>query len=126
MDLTFPQHVSYKEVLANAHNLIVGSSETTATTLAGTTYLLAVNKSVRERLYTELTSTFTSEDEINLVSVQRLEYMFAVLHEALRIYPAVPAAIPRITPPEGSTIGGEYVPPNVIPPTLFMLLQDII
>ncbi|CAG9996205.1 unnamed protein product [Clonostachys byssicola] len=105
---------SYKEVLANAHNLIVGSSETTATTLAGATYLLASHKEVLLKLQEELSRHFSSEDEIDLISVQKLEYMFAVLHEALRIYPPVPAAIPRKTPAEGSTIGNEYVPPNTI------------
>ena len=100
-------------MVANAHNLIVGSSETTATTLAGATYLLATNKNVMAKMHEELRSTFKTEEEIDLISVQKLEYMFAVLHEALRIYPPVPSAIPRITPAGGSTIGGRYVPPKV-------------
>lgn len=75
-----------------------------------------MNKPVMEKLYQELTSTFSSEDDINLLSVQKLDYMFAVLHETLRIYPAVVAAIPRRAPPEGSTIGGRYIPPNVSRP----------
>ncbi|KAF4466375.1 cytochrome P450 [Fusarium albosuccineum] len=105
--------VSHREILANAHNLIVGSSETTATTLAGTIYLLAVNKPVLTKLYKEIKDSFQTEHEIDLLSVQKLEYMFAVLHEGLRIYPAVPAAIPRKTS-EGAMIGAHYVPADTI------------
>lgn len=102
-----------KEVLANAHNLIVGGSETTATTLAGTTYLLAVNKHIQAKLYEELRANFDSDDQIDIINVQKLDYMFAVIHEALRVYPAVPSAIPRKTPAEGSYIGDQFIPGNV-------------
>ncbi|KAM0490942.1 hypothetical protein ACHAP8_011080 [Fusarium lateritium] len=105
--------VSNTEVIANAHNLIVGSSETTATTLAGTIYLLATNRPVLAKLYREIRDTFQDGDEIDLISVQKLEYMFAVLHEGLRIYPAVPAAIPRKTS-QGGMIGSHYVPADTI------------
>ncbi|KAH8882081.1 cytochrome P450 [Thozetella sp. PMI_491] len=103
---------SRKEVLANAHNLIVGSSETTATILSGITYLLATNKRVLSQLYMELRANFNSEEEIDIISVQRLEYMLAVVHEGLRIYPPVPSDIPRKTPLGGSIIAGNFVPPN--------------
>ncbi|KAF5974269.1 cytochrome P450 monooxygenase [Fusarium coicis] len=105
--------VSHAELLANAHNLIIGGSETTATTLAGTIYLLATHRPVLTKLYAERKESFKSEEEINLLSVQRLEYMFAVLHEGLRIYPTVPAAIPRMTS-EAAMIGNHYVPANII------------
>jgi cytochrome P450 len=93
--------------------LIVGGSETTATVLSGATYLLASHKEVRERLHQEIKTRFANQDEIDLLSVQTLDYMMAVLKEVMRIYPAVPSAIPRITPPQGTTIRGEYVPGDV-------------
>lgn len=92
--------------------MIVGSSETTATTLSGTIYLLATNRPVLAKLYREIRDAFQSGDEIDFISVQKLEYMFVVLHEGLRIYLAVPAAIPRKTS-EGAMIGSHYVPANV-------------
>ncbi|KAH7006917.1 cytochrome P450 [Ilyonectria destructans] len=106
--------ISHPEILANAHNLIVGGSETTATVLSGATYLLATNKPVQAKLIEEIRSKFNSEDEINLLSVQKLSYMLAVFQEVLRLYPAVPSAIPRKAPPQGTTIRGEYVPPETI------------
>jgi hypothetical protein len=69
-------------------------------------------------MYEELQNTFKSEDEINLISVNKLEYMFAVLHEGLRVYPAVPSMIPRKSPPEGIQIGKDFVPGNVCSPVI--------
>ena len=70
-----------------------------------------------QKLYEELRTSFSREDEIDLLSVQKLDYMMAVLHEVLRIYPPVPSAIPRKVPPNGTTIRGEYIPANVTNPT---------
>ncbi|KAF4468054.1 cytochrome P450 [Fusarium albosuccineum] len=116
--------ISHPEVLANAHNLIVGGSETTGTVLAGATYLLSTHKPVLQKLYQELKEKFQTEDEINLLSVQTLEYMMAVLHEAMRLYPPVPAAIPRITPPEGTTIRGKHIPANASPNIICYQARD--
>lgn len=57
--------------------------------------------------------TFNSDSEIDLISVNKLEYMFAVLHEGLRIYPAVPTSIPRKAPAEGIQVGNDFIPGNV-------------
>lgn len=107
--------MSHPEILANAHNLVVGGSETTGTVLTGVTYLLSKNKPVMQKLYEELRENFQSSDEIDLLSVQRLKYMMAVLHEAMRLYPPVPVAIPRKVPPGGTAIRGEHIPGGVSP-----------
>ncbi|KAH7563722.1 hypothetical protein BM1_00769 [Bipolaris maydis] len=97
--------VTMTEIHANAHNLIVGGSEKTATRLSDVTYLLATHRDNLQKVYEELKATFKHEDEIKVVSLNKLEYMFAVLHKGLRISPAVPGMIPRKTPPEGIQIG---------------------
>ncbi|KAJ6197099.1 LOW QUALITY PROTEIN: cytochrome P450 [Bipolaris maydis] len=104
--------VTMTEIHANAHNLIVGGSEKTATRLSDVTYLLATHRDNLQKMYEELKATFKHEDEIKVVSLNKLEYMFAVLHKGLRISPAVPGMIPRKTPPEGIQIGREFVPGN--------------
>lgn len=91
---------------------MVGGSETTATTLSGATYLLVTNRPVLDKIYAELKASFTHQDEINLISVQKLDYMLAALKECLRMYPAVASAIPRVSPPGGSTVRGEWIPGN--------------
>lgn len=105
--------MSLDEIRAHANVLILAGSETTATTLSGTTYLLCMHPTILSKLETEVRTVFKSESEIDLFSVQKLPYMLAVLDEAMRVYPPVPTAIPRTTPPSGNTILGEYLPGNV-------------
>ncbi|KAJ4861384.1 cytochrome p450 domain-containing protein [Trichoderma breve] len=105
---------SHAELLDNASLLIIAGSETTATTLSGVTYLLLTHPEVLQKTMDEVRSSFSNEGEIDLLSVQKLGYMMAVLQEALRMYPPVPTAIPRKTQPGGDVICGQYVPANTI------------
>ncbi|KAM6529442.1 hypothetical protein FALCPG4_007578 [Fusarium falciforme] len=107
--------LSQAEIMDNVDTMIVGGSETTATGLSGATYLLATNKEVFAKLAEEVRTRFKSEDEIDLLSVQKLDYMMAVIKESMRVYPPVPAAMPRKAPPEGYLLrDGRMIPPNTI------------
>ncbi|KAL7930726.1 cytochrome P450 [Trichoderma chlorosporum] len=105
---------SYAELLENASLLIIAGSETTATTLSGVTYLLLTHQPVLQKTIKELRSSFTDESEIDLLSVQKLRYMLAVLQEALREFPPVVNAVPRKVQPGGDVICGQFVPENTI------------
>ena len=50
--------------------------------------------------------------EIRHQQLQHLDHLNGVIYETLRLYPPVPTAIQRLTPPEGLTIGDVYVPGN--------------
>ncbi|KAI3390494.1 hypothetical protein diail_9506, partial [Diaporthe ilicicola] len=105
-------NLSDDEILGNAAALLIAGSETTATLLAGLTYLLCKHPYVMENLKQEVRSKFTSDSEITLTSVLELKYLLACLDEALRLYPPVPIG-PLRTVPEGSggvTIAGQVVP----------------
>ena len=65
------------------------------------------------RLTKELLTAFTSEDEIDMLSVEKLPYLCAVTEESLRIFPPGVNTQPRITPPEGNVVLGEMIPGNV-------------
>lgn len=58
---------------------------------------------------------FASEDEIDLVSVNRLTYMLACLNEGLRMYPPIANGLPRILPAGGARIIDQYIPGKVNP-----------
>ncbi|KAK8099747.1 uncharacterized protein PG998_012988 [Apiospora kogelbergensis] len=77
----------------NANLLIIAGSETTATALSFATYLLLTHPRVLQR-----------------VTEESLKYMIAVLDETLRIFPPVPVPVPRVTPPGGRMICGEFIP----------------
>ncbi|CEL00668.1 hypothetical protein ASPCAL00266 [Aspergillus calidoustus] len=46
-------------------------------------------------------------------TIAHLDHLNGVIHEALRLYPAVPSYLQRKTPPEGIVIGGVHVSGNV-------------
>ena len=70
--------MTLEEIRQNARTLIIAGSETTATVLSGATFLLCTNPQVLSKVADEVRSSFISESEINLLSVQRLKYMLAV------------------------------------------------
>ncbi|CAH0038772.1 unnamed protein product [Clonostachys solani] len=102
------------ELRDNASTLIIAGSETTATTLSGVTYLLGKHPDVLHKLAQEVRTSFQHEDEITIRGVQKLDYMLAVLNEALRMYPPVPGALPRKMNPDGGFISGHWVPGGTV------------
>lgn len=105
--------MSREELQTLSQILIVGGSETTATTLSSATYYLTTNLPVYQKLVEEIRSRFTSEQEISLTTVGELKYLSAVIEEALRMFPPVPVSLPRIVPRPGEVIDGRFVPAGV-------------
>ncbi|KAK2671580.1 Cytochrome P450, E-class, group I [Fusarium oxysporum f. sp. vasinfectum] len=88
--------------------LLLDGSETTATFLAGVTYLLLKSPTALAKLQCEVRSSFASLDEIRGDSLNQLPYLRAVIEEGLRLFPPVPLGLPRTCP--GAMIDGWYVP----------------
>ncbi|KAI1098726.1 cytochrome P450 monooxygenase [Jackrogersella minutella] len=109
-DASGKQKMSLTEIHHNADILIVAGSETTATTLCGVTSLLCTHPEVLAKLSAEIRSSFETEAEITLLTVQRLKYMTAVIDEGMRIFPAASASVPRIIHQGGDVVCGKYLP----------------
>lgn len=105
--------MSKGEIQQTFNILMIAGSETTATLLAGCTYLLHKSPQVLHKLQAEIRGSFSSDDDISMIEVSHLKYLNAVIEESLRIYPPVPVALNRKTPPEGATICGQWVPGDV-------------
>jgi len=95
---------------SNAVVLVAAGSETTATLLAGVTYLLLSNPQAMATLKIEVRSAFNSPDEITIASASRLPYMLACLNEALRMYPPVTGGLVRVIAEGGTTVAGHLIP----------------
>ncbi|KAJ5774355.1 Cytochrome monooxygenase lcsI [Penicillium paradoxum] len=102
-----------REMEANAALLIIAGSETTASLLSGFTYYILTNPSVYAKLVGEIRECFKSYDEIDFQRVVQLTYLNAALEESLRVYPPIPAVLPRIVPKGGALIDGQFVAENV-------------
>ncbi|RSM03390.1 hypothetical protein CDV31_010524 [Fusarium ambrosium] len=102
--------ITFDELASNAQLIVLAGSETTATLLSAATYYLTTHPDILAKLNDEVRSAFTSEDEIDMISVQKLPYMLAVLNESLRMFPPVVNGIPRLIGPGGDTIIGQYIP----------------
>ncbi|KAF4916373.1 Cytochrome P450 monooxygenase 1 [Colletotrichum viniferum] len=107
-------NLSFDQLSANALILVLAGSETTATTLSGTTFLLLTHPEVYEKLKKEVRSAFKDSSEINIGSVSKLSYMLAVLNESLRLYPPVTSGIIREAPEGGCRIGGQHIPEGTL------------
>ncbi|KAJ0295616.1 hypothetical protein Brms1b_013766, partial [Colletotrichum noveboracense] len=62
------------------------------------------------KLVTEVRESFSSEGDIDFVSVQKLDYMLAVLDETLRLHPPSPNANLRRVCDGGDVICDKFVP----------------
>ncbi|KAF2745137.1 cytochrome P450 [Sporormia fimetaria CBS 119925] len=105
--------LSRAQMDSNSSLFMVAGTETTASLLSGLTYLLLKNPTTMEKLVEELRATFASEADMSLEAIAALPYLNACIKEALRLYPPVAPGLPHLTPREGSTICGEYVPPGI-------------
>ncbi|EKG16038.1 Cytochrome P450 [Macrophomina phaseolina MS6] len=104
--------LSVPELKATCFTMLIAGSETTATALSGTTYLLLKNPQAMKRLSDEIRERFRSQSEICFESTSKLPFLHAVVNEGLRMYPPVPSGFPRRVPAGGSMISGYYAPGN--------------
>ena len=98
---------------SNSSLFMIAGTETTATLLSGLTYLLLTHPGSMKKLVEEIRGAFTTSDDIAMTAIAKLPYLKACISEALRLYPPVPAGLPHLTPIDGSTICGHFVPPGV-------------
>lgn len=124
-DLVLSQEEQGKEGLgrlqmdSNASLFMLAGTETTATLLSGLTYLLLKTPKTMEKLKKEVRTSFASSEDISMDAIARLPYLNACIKEGLRCYPPVPIGLPHLTPSDGSTICGQFIPPGVSSVPLF-------
>lgn len=79
--------------------------------MTGILYYLLRNPDKRDELQREVRGAFKSTHDMDVASLLKLPYLQAVLKEGMRIHPAVPQGLPRVSP--GTMIEGIYVPRGV-------------
>ncbi|KAM0806625.1 putative Cytochrome P450 [Seiridium cardinale] len=107
-------NMTFDELVSNASVLITAGSETTATLLSAATFFLCQSPYALAKLTEEVRSTFSSDDQIDLVTTQNMSYLQAVLDETLRMYPPVSGGTPRKIARGGGYIAGRFIPENTV------------
>ena len=95
------------EIRLEASGYIIAGSDTTAITLTYLVWAVCRDRKVQEKLVAELASL---PEQLRDSDARDLPYLSQVVHETLRLYPAVPSALPRAVPQEGATLAGYQLP----------------
>ncbi|POS80270.1 hypothetical protein DHEL01_v201320 [Diaporthe helianthi] len=103
--------LTLKEMVDDAQSYIVAGTDTTAVTLTYAVWRVCQNPSIQKRLTEELQ---TLPEDFGNDEAVKLPYLNQVVDEALRLHSPVPGALPRVVPPEGATLAGQYLPGGTI------------
>ncbi|KAK6214431.1 proteasome component pup2 [Pestalotiopsis sp. IQ-011] len=104
-------HISDGEIRETAAAFIVAGSETTATLLSASLYLLCRNPTILQKTIGKIRSDFSSASDLTYSKLQSHEYLNAVLLESLRLYPPAPDSLFRRTK-SAAVVVGEVIPPD--------------
>lgn len=104
--------ITHDEIIQTSGTLIIAGSETSATVLSGAIYFLLKNPKWMTKLQDELRTAFKDESQITFAALGQLKILHAIIQETLRMYPPLPGSMPRISPKEGATVGGTFIPPD--------------
>jgi hypothetical protein len=76
-------------------------------------YTLLLDPDKLKTLQDEIRSSFTSEEEIKLETVNVRNYELAVLFEAMQLFPPAPESVRRVIGGRGAVTCGDFIPPHV-------------
>ncbi|KAG4277680.1 hypothetical protein FPRO04_14058 [Fusarium proliferatum] len=104
------QRLSPVEKEAITMAFIIAGSETTATLLAGSIYLLLKHPMYLDKLTSTLRTQFHTSSDMTLSALQEHQYLNAILKESIRLYPPAPGNLFRRTKKEGHVVMGQAIP----------------
>ncbi|KAE9372699.1 pisatin demethylase [Stipitochalara longipes BDJ] len=110
-----PTFLNDRQILALTLSSIFAGADTTAITLRAIFYFLLKDPTMMAKLMHELNGIPVSEYQIvSWTTARSLPYLTAVIHEALRIFPAVGLPLERVVPPAGLEVKGHFIPGGTI------------
>jgi cytochrome P450 len=102
-----------QELIYDAELAIAAGSETTASTVNAIIFFLAKHPDILRKLQDEIDTAVPDGEQMSHTHLVRKPYLDGCLNEGLRLYPAVASGVPRETGPDGATIAGVYIPPEI-------------
>nr|XP_040057824.1 sterol 26-hydroxylase, mitochondrial [Gasterosteus aculeatus aculeatus] len=101
--------MSTKDVYGSIAELLLAGVDTTSNTLTWTLHLLSKYPEAQDRLYEEVSTSVPADRSPSAAEATRMQYLRAVIKEALRMYPVVPINA-RIIAEKDVVIGGYQFP----------------
>ncbi|GJC95980.1 cytochrome P450 [Colletotrichum higginsianum] len=95
------------EIRDNAQVFIVGGSDTTANSMIYLVWAVCKIPEIRAKLLRELD---TLPENYGYDELKELSYVSWIVNETLRLYTALPCGLPRLVPPGGAELAGQFVP----------------
>ncbi|KAF2167414.1 hypothetical protein M409DRAFT_22224 [Zasmidium cellare ATCC 36951] len=108
-----PTHFTLDDTINGVLGNINAGSDTTGVALSAIMYYLLASPRVLQRLRDELSQQQVS-DPTTFKEVQSLEYLQAVIKEAMRLHPSIGVQLPRVVPKGGAIITGQFFPGETI------------
>ena len=113
LDESQTKGITRKELNTNGLAVVIAGCQLTTVALATSTYLLLRYPKTLKLLTKEIRDSFESQTDITVTSTAKLPYLEAVINETLRIHHPTPINLPRVIPPEGQKLDGDWIPGGV-------------
>jgi len=100
-----------REELANqTKTFLLAGYETSSTCILWTMHLLALHPDIQEKLAEEIRSVIGTDRAPSADDIDKMQYMYKVLRESLRIRPPIPFVLRHAS--EDTSLGGYFIPKN--------------
>ncbi|KAK4609352.1 Cytochrome P450 monooxygenase aflU [Fulvia fulva] len=100
-----------RELTAHACIMFLGGTDTTSNTLAFGTWHILQSPGILTKLRKELDEAMPDAMKLyRQLDLERLSYLRAVIKESIRFSMGTSARLMRLTPTEGATFDGQYIP----------------
>lgn len=99
--------LTVEEITSNAQAYIIAGTDTTATTMTYLVWSVCRRPDVQAQLVEALEKLPPNFTDADLKNVDYLNY---IIDETLRLFAAIPSALPREVPVGGATLGDHWVP----------------
>ncbi|WCJ26022.1 cytochrome P450 family 706 subfamily A polypeptide 5 [Euphorbia peplus] len=101
--------ITMNQIKAMLFDIVLGGTDTTATTLEWTMTEIMLNEEIKKKLYNELDDIVGINNELEESHLPKLKYLDATLKEENRLHAAVPLLVPHLSS-ECSEVGGYTIP----------------
>lgn len=106
-------NLSMGEIVAECSAMMNAGTETTTAAMTNTIFLLFTHAEVLAQLREELDKAFPGDEIPTYEAASKLPYLRACIEESLRVRPASSMGLPRIVPPGGRVIAGQFIAEGV-------------